>query len=141
MLSLYYRIWIDLIKRAKSRSENRENWPKMTMIFMTVAMSLNLSLFMSILEKHILERPFYDIELNFLSKHLSNVVSFMILFVLPCALINYFLIFYRHRYKKLLEKYPSKDGKLFLAYFFISMLLPLVLLIIGIATGKIGISL
>lgn len=138
-MGLYYRIWVDVIQRAKSRPENRENWPMGTMIFMTISMSLNLSLFMTILQKHILGIYFYEIELNFLPKDLCNVTSFAVLFVLPCVLINYFLIFYRHRYEKLLKKYPYKDGKLFLTYFLISMFLPLFLLIIGIATGKIGI--
>jgi hypothetical protein len=138
MLGLYYRIWVDVIKRARSRPENQENWPVGTMIFMSISMTLNLLLVMTILQKHILGSYFYYIELNFLPKYLSNVISFTVLFILPCVSINYFLIFYRHRYEKLLKKYPDKNGKLFLTYFLISMFLPLVLLIVGIATGRIG---
>lgn len=140
MLGLYYRIWVDVIKRAKSRPENRENWPIGTMILMSVPMTLNFWLFMTILQKHILGNYFYDFELNLQSRSLGNIISFAILFVLPCFLTNYILIFHRHRYKKLLKKYPYKEGKLFLTYFLISMFLPPLLLIVGIATGKIGLT-
>lgn len=140
MLELYYRIWVDAIKRAKSRPENKENWPLGTMVFMSLSMTLNLLLIMTILQKHILNKYFYRIELNFLPKYVSNVVSFTALFILPCILLNYFLIFYRRRYEKLIKKYPYKDGKLFLTYFLISMFLPLILLILGIATGRIGVA-
>jgi hypothetical protein len=140
MLALYYRIWVDAIKRAKSRPENQKNWPMGTMIFMSVSMTLNLLLVMTILQKHILGFYFYHIELNFLPKFLSNVISFTVLFVLPCMSVNYLLIFYRNRYEKLLKKYPYRNGKLFLIYFLISMFLPLVLLVVGIVTGRIGLT-
>lgn len=140
MLGIYYRIWVDAIKRAKSRPENRESWAMGTMIFMTVSMTLNLLLIMSILQKYVFCSYFYYIDFSFLPPILCNVISFTIIFVLPCILINYFLIFYRNRYKKLLKKYPYKDGKLFLTYFLISMFLPLALLILGIITGRIGLT-
>jgi hypothetical protein len=138
MLTLYYRIWVDAIKRAQSRPENRENWPTGTMIFMSISMVMNFSLIMNILQKYIIGSYFYYIDLYFLPKRLSNVISFIVLFVLPCVIMNYFLIFYKYRYIRLLEKYSYKNGKLFLTYFLISMFLPLALLIVGIATGEIG---
>lgn len=104
MLELYYRIWVDAIKRAKSRPENKENWPLGTMVFMSLSMTLNLLLIMTILQKHILNKYFYHIELHFLPKYVSNVVSFTALFILPCILLNYFLIFYRRRYEKLIKR-------------------------------------
>jgi energy-coupling factor transporter transmembrane protein EcfT len=140
MLALYYRIWVDVIMRAKSRPESRENWPAGTMIFMSVAMTLNFFLIMTILQKHIIGSYFYHIDLNFLPKRLNNVINFIVLFILPCVFVNYFLIFYKHKYRELLKKYPYRNGKLFLVYFTISMFLPLALLIVGIATGVIRLS-
>lgn len=137
MLDLYYRIWVDLIIRAKSRPESRENWQKGAMIFMSISMTLNFLLIMTILQKHVFGSYFYDIRLDFLPKKMSNVIKLIILFVLPCVAMNYFLIFYKHRCRKLLKRYPYRNGKLFLAYFLISMLLPPVLIIIGIITGEI----
>ena len=140
MLALYYRIWVDVIMRAKSRPESRENWPVGTMIFMSISMTLNFLLIMTILQKHIIGSYFYHIDLNFLPKRLNNVINFIVLFILPCFFVNYFLIFYKHKYRELLKKYPYRNGKLFLTYFTISMFLTLALLIVGIATGVIGLS-
>jgi len=139
MLSLYYRIWVDLIKRAKIQPENREKWPIGTMIFMSIGMTSNFILIMSILQKQFFGVYFYYIELPFLPNFAANVISFIILFFLPCVLTNYFLIFYRQKYIRLLKKYPSKEGRLFLIYFFISMFSPIFFIILGIITGKIGI--
>jgi len=137
MLGLYYRIWVDAIVRARSIPANKNNWASTTMIFMSLAMMLNLILGMTMLQKYILGYYFYYIELVFLPRYLANVVSGIILFIIPCVLINYFLIFHKERYHKLIKKYPYSDGKFFLTYFFISMLLPLILLFGGILLGKI----
>lgn len=139
MLSLYYRIWVDLIKRAKTQPENREKWPIGAMIFMSLGMTSNFTLLMSILQKQLLGFYFYYIEFPSLPNFAATVISFMILFFLPCVLTNYFLIFYKQKFRSLLKKYPSKEGRLFLTYFFISMFSPVVLIILGIVTGNIGI--
>ncbi|MCD6068925.1 MAG: hypothetical protein K0S33_3751 [Bacteroidetes bacterium] len=93
---------------------------------------------MTILQKHILGYYFYHIELDFLPRYLSNVVSGIVLFALPVVLMNYFLIFHNHRYKQLQQKYPYYKGKLFMTYFLVSLLLPLVLLIVGLILNRIG---
>lgn len=46
-------------------------------------------------------------------------------------LLDYFLIYYDDHYKKLMKNYPQKDGKLFIYYGIISMLLMLLTVIIG----------
>jgi hypothetical protein len=141
MLGLYYRIWVDLITRARSKPENEGSWAWRSMAFMSISMTLNLVLFMTFLQKFYLEFYFYSFDLDFLPKYFSNVVSFVVLFVLPCVLMNYFLIFRNNRYEGLVKKYPSSpNSNLFLVYFLISMLLPLVLLFGGIIVGKIGVS-
>lgn len=139
MLGLYYRIWVDLIIKARSRPESRNSWALPSMIFMSISMMLNLFLIMTILQKHILGYYFYHIVFNSLPKYWSNVISGIILFVLPCVLLNYFLIFFKQRYKKLLQKYSYSNGKLFVTYFLISMLLPLVLLFGAIILNRLGI--
>lgn len=94
MLSLYYRIWVDVIQRAKSIPENHNNWKKGTMIFMSTSMTMNFMLIMVVLEAYVFDGYFYYINLDFLPRSISNVISFIVLFVLPCVLINYFLIFF-----------------------------------------------
>jgi hypothetical protein len=137
MLGLYYRIWVDCIQRAKRQaSNNQESWQTITMLFMTLSMSANFILIMTILEKSVFQTYFYKIDLSFLPTRINNVLGYLFLFILPCALINYLLIFRKKRYQKLLVKYPYYNGNLFLAYFLISMLLPIILLWVGIIFFK-----
>lgn len=137
MLGLYYMTWVDVIKRAKSQPQNKYTWPQVTMILMSTAMTMNFSLLMTIFERHILGKHFYKIDLPELPERIDNLVSFSILFVLPCLIANYLLIFHNRRYEKILTKYKYRNGKLFLSYFLVSMFLPIILLIVGVATDNV----
>lgn len=137
MLGVYYRIWVDCIQRAKKQaSNNQESWQTITMLFMTLSMSANFILIMTVLEKSVFKTYFYKIDIPSLPTRLNNVFGYLFLFILPCVLINYLLIFRKKRYQKLLLKYPYYNGKLFLAYFLISMLVPIILLWVGIIFFK-----
>jgi uncharacterized BrkB/YihY/UPF0761 family membrane protein len=129
MISLYYRIWTDCIKRAKQQPANRENWPVGTMISMTLAMAFNLVLIMTLSEKFVFNTYFYKIDFSVFPSRVNNVLSYLILFILPCFILNYLLIFRNKRYEKVLTRYPYYNGKLFAVYFVISMMLPIMLLI------------
>lgn len=136
MIRLYYIIWVDLIKKAKSRKANNQNWQFMCMMAMSIAMSLNLILLMTILQAHILNYYFYKLNFSFLPQRLSSVFSFTILFMLPCVAVNYLLIFRNKRYEILLKKNPYYEGKAFVTYFLISMFLPVILLWLAIILSK-----
>jgi hypothetical protein len=105
---------------------------------MSLSMTLNLALIMTILQKHILENYFYHIELVFLPVEVSNFISFIVLYAFPSIIVNYLFIFHKHRYKKLIRKYPNSNGKLSLTYLLISLLLPFVLLFGGLILYHLG---
>ena len=130
-MGLYYRIWVDFINRAKQNPENNGNWQGGSMIFMTFAMSSNFILAMTIIEKYVLKRTIYTIDFSFLPERANSVLTYLILFILPCVIINYLLIFRKKRYKKLLKRYPNYNGRLAIPYCVVSMMLPIVLLLIG----------
>ena len=136
MIGLYYRVWADLIKRARLQPNNKKNWPVMTMLFMTMAMAFNFLFITTIFEKYVLKTNLLQINLDFLSERINNVLTYLILFVLPCSVINYLLIFRNKRYQKLLAIYPYYNGKLFLVYFTFSMMFPIILLLGGIIYTK-----
>lgn len=140
MLTLYYKIWTDCIIKASSIPANKQNWKRTTMAFMTICMTLNSMLLMTVLQKHILGSYFYVIDFDFLPERIENIVSFSMLFIIPMLILNYLLIFRNDRYKKLIEKYRYHNGKLFLTYFLISLFLPLILLLVGIISGHIGLT-
>lgn len=127
MLGLYYRIWVDLIIRARSRPANKQNWPRGTMFFMSISMAFNLLLLMVVLQQYVLGYFLYSINLNYLPRQLDYLFNFIILFFMPCIAVNYFFIFRNRRYDKLLKKYPYYNGKLFGTYFVSSMLVPIIL--------------
>lgn len=131
-MELYYRIWVDCIERARRQPANKENWQIGSMIFMTLPMAFNFILIMTILEKFVLKNYFYKIYFSFLPVRVNNVLSYIFLFILPCVFVNYLLIFRNKRYEKLLKKYPYYNGKLFITYFLISLMLPIGLLLGGI---------
>lgn len=131
MKGIYYGLWVDCIKRMKAQPANKDSWQWKSMFSMSTAMVSNFAFAMTILEAHILGSYFYKIEFTFLSKYWSNVLSFVIIFILPVTIINYLLIFRKQRYKKLLEKYPYRNGMFFMSYFLISLWVPFILLVVG----------
>jgi hypothetical protein len=131
-MGLYYRIWVDSITRLRSREVNKDNWQIKSMIAMSISMMFNLLLLMAILQREVLGYYFYELNMPFLSDFENYIFTMLLLFLLPCVIINYLLIFHGKRYEKLIIKYPYYNGKLFAAYFSISLFLPIILIWIGI---------
>ena len=130
-MNVYYRIWVDCIIKARSMPANKNNWKLFTMVFMTITMSINFASLMSSFQI-ILGTYFYHFEVDFFpGTKLDALVSGLVLFVLPNFLLNYYLILRNNRYEKLINKYKSYNGKLFFNYFFSSLFIPLVILIIS----------
>jgi hypothetical protein len=132
MFGLYYRIWVDCMTRVKLQPSNRRSWKLVTMMVMSPPNILNFVVIMTILQRHVFHDYFYKLDIPVQSKYWGNALSFLVLFVLPCIVFNYLLIFGNGRYTKLLERYPYHNGKLFLAYFLLSLVLPMIVLVRGI---------
>lgn len=101
------------------------------MVMMTTAMSLNFILLVNFIELLIVGHPLFRISLGFLPEKSRDTMEFLLQFVAPWVVVNYFLIFWKQRYKKLIVKYPHKNGSLFVRYFAISIFVPIVLLWVG----------
>lgn len=129
---IFYRIWIDAIKRLMSSETTRNNWQLKSMMSMTLAMTLNFFLVMVILQREILGYFFYELNISFLSGFENYILTMLFLYASPCIIVNYLLIFRCKRYERLLANYPYYNGKLFLIYFLASMFLPIILMWIGI---------
>jgi len=136
-MGLYYRIWVDCITRLRSLETSKNNWQIKSMIIISIAMTLNLVLFMVILQREVFGYYFYEFNISSLTGFQNYICTILILFILPCLTINYILIFSHKRYEKLLKKYSYQNGKLILAYFLISTLSPIVLIWIGFFLSKI----
>ena len=137
MLDIYYKIWVDGITKLRSRPENKGVWKFYAMVFISMAMAINLALIMSILQRNILKHAFYDIQFSIFSQRkLNQLVSFFVLYLLIPLLINYLLIFRNNRYEKLIPRYRTYNGKLCATYLVSSYFLPFVLLIIAYFLNK-----
>ena len=131
-MNLYFKIWVDAIVKIKKNPLRKEDWKWMVQIYMAIVMALNLMFLLAILQRNIVHISFYDLEINmFSSEILNNLISGFILFFLPPLLINYLLVFKNDKYLVLIEKYKFENGKYFLTYFFSSIFVPLLILIIA----------
>jgi hypothetical protein len=131
-MSLYYKIWIDAIVKIKRNSIRREDWKWLVQVYMAIAMTLNLMFLFAILQRNIVHNTFYDLDINlFSSRILNNLISVFILFFFPPLIINYLLIFKNNKYISLIEKYKREKGNPFFLYFFTSLFVPLLVLVIG----------
>jgi hypothetical protein len=115
MKNIYYLIWVDFITSAKRHHPERADWKFSLYVLVTMCNALNIYAvyiwFMYFFKMS------YLIRLNiFPGTILNDAFSFLIQFAAPFILINYLLIFYKDKYKKLLKKYPSKNGRLALIY-------------------------
>ncbi|HLW63314.1 MAG TPA: hypothetical protein VKY33_07930 [Flavobacterium sp.] len=126
-MNLYYRIWVDAIVKIRSNPLRNEDWKWLIQALMAAAMGVKLMFFIAIFERYVLEVEFYNIGFNF--PILDSFIKGALLFFVPPFLLNYLLIFRKDKYELLLKRYSSHNGKLFLAYFFASILLPLSILI------------
>lgn len=132
-MKLYYKIWVDGIVKLRSRPQNAGLWKFFAMIFMSMAMALNLIVIMAIIQRNILHKTFYELSIDiFPGTKLDAFVSFFILFLLPPLLLNYLLIFRGNRYENIIKRgYKYCNGKLFVGYFLTSIVLPFLLLFLG----------
>lgn len=131
MKNIYYLLWADVIANDKGYKKNEPGWKSSVYSIITIANAMNLFvilLWLDYLQIDIREH-LYIVEPS--RSVLSSAFGGFICFGLPFAIINYFAIFYKNRYLKLLQKYQSNfKGKLALAYVFGSILLVVVTVII-----------
>ena len=117
MGNLYYRIWVDGILKIKENPLRKEDWKWMIQAYVGIAMTLNLVLILFLINYLGFTDKMLILEFEILPfKKLNSFLRFFVSYMLPFLTINYYLIFYNEKYKKLIEIYPFKDGKLFTKY-------------------------
>lgn len=115
MKNIYYLIWVDIITSAKRFHPNRSDWKFALFVLITMCNALNL--FVIQLWIKFFGIFSFSMGINiFPGNILNSAVNFIIHFAPPFILLNYFLIFHKDRYKKIVEKYPQKKGRLALIY-------------------------
>ncbi len=126
-MKIYYKIWVDCILKAQSKPENKNNWKLFTIVFMSISMALNIVFILFVFSDLGITEKIFVIPIDvFPGTKVDAFYSFFISYLLPFLTLNYFLIFYKEKYKQLMLKYKYNNGKLFVTYFLSSIvILPL----------------
>ena len=131
ILNWYYKIWVDAIVFEKTKFGHMRNWKTYTIIPMSIIQGVNIAtLFFLLVTIGVKIDFFVDFDLfpgNMIDGFLSGALT---LFLPPMAL-NYFLIFRKGKYKELTQKYKYRKGKLYKTYFFSSILIFILPIVIG----------
>ena len=105
MRNPYYVFWADAIRRYRKHHPNDKDWDARVFVLNTWVHGLNFWTIVLWLKYFgILIIPPLEIDL-FPGDLLDNLIAFIIEFVLFWGILNYFLIFHKKRYKKILLKY------------------------------------
>ena len=122
MKNIYYLYWVDAIVGYRKNNPNSFDWKFSIFTISTVCNALNL--FVVLLWLKFFNIFSFKFEINiFPGTMLNSATKFIIQFALPFIILNYFLVFYKDRYKKLIEKYPNRNGKFAMMYIIYSALI------------------
>lgn len=122
MNNIYYVIWSDAILSFRKHNPNENKWQLRLFIFMTWMQALNAwIIFLWLKYFDILHIPLLNINI-FPGEMLNEFIAFTLEFALPFGLLNYFLVFYREKYKQITKKYSNLNSKYALIYSFTMIL-------------------
>ncbi|MCO6174980.1 hypothetical protein NHF50_07960 [Flavobacterium sp. NRK F10] len=124
---IYYSVWADAINYERIKNGGEDHWKTFTFAYMSILMALNILAILSAF----LYFTGYDIFLSMISKieeritlneRLISIIWSILILFLPSLIFTYFSIFYKKKYKYILENYEFKNGKLLLIYFVVTII-------------------
>ncbi len=122
MKNFYYLIWADAIKSNRKYKPNMTDWKLTLFVLITMSNALNLFAIDVLINLLFIETPLIKIN-YFPGTMLDSAAGFLIQFASPFIILNYFLIFYKNRYEKIIERYPIIKGRPALIYSMCSILI------------------
>lgn len=123
MKNIYKIIWADALHQTKLKNPNIDNgsliWENLS--FLSIITSFNLGVIV-IGVSYYLGLPF-QLKLGLLmpGSLIDGILSGVIQLYLPSIVFNYFVVFFKNKHLKIMDKYPSKGGKAVLTYIYISL--------------------
>lgn len=107
MKNIYYLVWADSILSFKKYHPEKTDWKIAIFVLNTWINALNLwIIFIWLKFFNILNFSLFSVDL-FPGTMLNKFIAFSVIFALPFGILNYFLIFYKDRYRRLTEKYST----------------------------------
>lgn len=136
MLKYYYILCIDAVTFVRRREKN-DKIIFLPMAYVTFAMIFNLFTLSFVLD-------FLGLKINFMALGYHLLLLFGIdkgklggaLTALIILLFNYLTIFRDGKIEYLIQKYPNYNGKVFIPYFLISTIVPMLVLVVWFVYAK-----
>jgi hypothetical protein len=122
MRNYYYIYWADSISRIKKFHPQKRDWKISLYVLNSWIHELNffiIFLWLKYFQLFSFRLP--DINI-FPGNIIDGFLSFTLFFATPFLIINYFLIFYKDKYKKIIEKYHIENGNYAFPYSMIIVL-------------------
>jgi len=114
--NIYFLFWVDAIVSYKKRNPEVLNWKRNILFFNSLINGINLwIIFLWLKYFKIIIITEFTIAI-FPGETLNRFLHFSIVFIFPFILLNYFFIFYKDRYKKIIAKYPEPKKKYVFIY-------------------------
>jgi len=121
MKGIYYLFIIDTIKSNRKNNTYGNNWKKIGLFMISFIHSINLFTIYTWI--NIFGGNIPLLKIDFLKgTAINSAIAFFIQFFLGIFIIDYFLIFYKDRYLKYMDKYKDRNGKFGVYYTIISLL-------------------
>lgn len=121
MHKFYYMLWSDIILTAKKNGNFTDKWKDFNYI-LPVFQGMNVATLF------ILFKLLFGVTLPlnfkidiFSGTRLDSALVGVTVYILPFFLMNYFLIIYKDKYKKIIVHYKSLSGKLIICYVLFSI--------------------
>jgi hypothetical protein len=128
---MYFKLFVSSIYIAQNNGIMSDVWKFLSSFYVAVAVACNILLLFVIINNHLVPNSLNALIINYSSLGKYNfILNIFISLIIPIMIFNYFTVFRKHQYKKLISKnlkYYSKT--LFVIYFLISFLSPLIYLI------------
>lgn len=125
----YYSVWTDCIIQVQRSPVTKKHWKLYSLYFMSLIMSFNYGFVWTLIPKGY-KLPLLKLDI-FHIQFIDFTLSSIIFFMLPWVISNYYFVFRKDRYKKIVIQYKFKEGQLFKKYLIISLFSPIIVLVIG----------
>ena len=121
-MKFYYILFSDAINKILTVEKSKDLWKLYILFYISFAMGFKLFMLSFILnDLNILKIETIELKLNITSIYfIDSFLSYAIVYLFPFLILNYFLIFYKEKYKDIIVKYKHYNGKVISWYFVVS---------------------
>lgn len=125
LVDLYHKIIVSAIYTTSKSNFSGDIWRYSTLLAISLPMTFNIVCVCLIIDTHFYPGFISFMKFEIVPGNQYNIFfSFIIYLFLPIFILNGFYIFWKQRYTRLMEKYPSAHNrKISGIYFFISWFL------------------